>query len=123
MAKKIMTVDDEPFLIEMLKITLVDAGFEVIAVSEGTKVVSKAREEKPDLISLDVNMPDKDGLEICKELKADPATRHIPVIFLSAFTQDADIQKGLAAGAAQYLTKPLSMINYVALIKRTLNVE
>lgn len=120
---KILIIEDEPFLIEMLQLTLIDAGFDTVVVADGATAVSKAIAEKPDLISLDVNMPGKSGFDICRELKVCPTTKHIPVIFLSAFTQEADIKKGLALGAVEYLTKPLSMTDYAAVIKRALNVS
>lgn len=117
-----MVVDDEPFIIEMLQVTLMDAGFEVVVVSEGLGVFPKAVAEKPDLISLDVNMPGQHGFEICKQLKADPATKHIPVIFLSASTQDEDVKKGLALGAEKYMTKPVPLAEYEAVIKGILKM-
>ena len=118
-----MVVDDEPFIIEMLQTALMDAGFDVVAVTEGSAVLSKAIAEKPDLISLDVNMPGKHGFEVCKELKADPSTKHIPVIFLSASTQESDLKKGLALGADKYLTKPVPLVEYEAVIKGILKMS
>ena len=123
MAKKIMVVDDEPFIIEMLQVTLTDAGFEVVVATEGTEVFPKVLAEKPDLISLDVNMPGKHGFEICRELKADPATKHIPVIFLSASTQADDVNKGIALGAEKYMTKPVPLAEYEAVIKGILKMS
>lgn len=122
MAKKIMVVDDEPFIIEMLKTALMDGGFDVVAVTDGDEVHSKALAEKPDLISLDVNMPGKHGFEVCKELKADPSTQHIPVIFLSASTQDSDLKTGLDLGAVKYMTKPVPLMEYEAVIKGILKI-
>ena len=118
-----MVVDDEPFIIEMLQVTLTDAGFEVVVATEGTEVFPKVLAEKPDLISLDVNMPGKHGFEICRELKADPATKHIPVIFLSASTQADDVNKGIALGAEKYMTKPVPLAEYEAVIKGILKMS
>jgi two-component system alkaline phosphatase synthesis response regulator PhoP len=80
----------------------------VVAVSNGEEVLESTRREQPELILLDVRMPRMTGYEACRRLKADPTLRHIPVIFLSAKGQEAEVQTGLEAGAAEYILKPFS---------------
>jgi DNA-binding response OmpR family regulator len=81
-------------------------GYECVTAINGREALQKARETLPDLIMLDIMMPFMDGFEVCRELKADAATRDIPVIMLTAKSQQVDIQKGKDAGADDYITKP-----------------
>lgn len=105
---KILIAEDEPDIRDLVKFTLTYAGHEVVAVGNGAEAVEAARAEQPDMILMDVRMPRMTGYEACTAMKADPATRDIPVVFLSAKGQDAEIQTGLAAGASEYLLKPFA---------------
>jgi len=87
MKKKILVVDDEPDMVEMLKLILESASYEVIAAYDGQEGVEKARAERPDAIILDLMMPRKDGFQACKELKGEPATAGIPVLVLTAISE------------------------------------
>jgi len=105
---KILIAEDEPDIRDLVKFTLSYAGHEVVAVGNGAEAVEAARTEQPDLILMDVRMPRMTGYEACAAMKADPLTSDIPVVFLSAKGQEAEIQTGLEAGAAEYLLKPFA---------------
>lgn len=106
MKKKILIVDDELFFRAMLKKNL-QGNFDIIEGANGHEAVSLCREKLPDLIILDIEMPVCDGIEACKILKADPATRKIPVILFTSRTRKKDMVLGLKAGADDYITKPI----------------
>jgi len=112
-----MVVDDEADVIDMLVINLRSAGFQVIAVEDGAAALAKARNELPSLIVLDLMLPKMSGIEICKVLKGDPATRHIPIIMLTAKAEEVDKIVGLELGADDYVTKP-SIGRFAAARKR-----
>lgn len=103
----ILIIDDTPINIRMLSELLVDE-HEILFATSGEDGLKRALQERPDLILLDIMMPGVDGYEVCRRLKEDPATRDIPVIFVTALTQEADETKGLAVGAIDYVTKPIS---------------
>ncbi len=102
---KILVAEDDIFVSKVYKLKLEKKGFEVLLLPNGTEVLAKALEFKPNLILLDILMPEKDGFEVLKELKSNPATASIPVLILSALQMDKDIQKGKELGASDYLTK------------------
>jgi CheY-like chemotaxis protein len=105
---KILVADDDREVRELILFTLRFAGHEVLGATNGEECLKMAKEHKPDLILMDVRMPKMNGYEACQALKADPATQAIPVIFLSARGQEADVQAGLLAGGADYMIKPVS---------------
>lgn len=106
MPKKILVCDDEPYILMALTDAVEMEGYECVTAINGKEALEKAREEHPDLILLDIMMPFMDGYEVCRELKADAVTRDIPVIMLTAKSQQVDIQKGKDVGADDYITKP-----------------
>ena len=109
MAKgKILVVDDEIYIVHILDFSLGMEGYEVLTALDGEQALEKARAGHPDLIVLDIMMPKLDGYETCKMLKADPATRDIPVILLSAKGRNVDQKVGFEVGADDYITKPFS---------------
>jgi len=109
MAKgKILVVDDEIYIVHILDFSLGMEGYEVLTALDGEQALEKARAENPDLIVLDIMMPKLDGYETCKMLKADPATKDIPVILLSAKGRNVDQKVGFEVGANDYITKPFS---------------
>jgi DNA-binding response OmpR family regulator len=105
---KIMIADDEPDIRDLVAFTLRFAGYDVSAFNNGAEVVEAAPREMPDLILMDVRMPRMTGYEACTALKADPRVAKIPVVFLSAKGQEAEIQTGLSLGAVDYLLKPFA---------------
>ncbi len=109
MAKgKILVVDDEIYIVHILDFSLGMEGYEVLTALDGEQALEKARAEHPDLIVLDIMMPKLDGYETCKMLKAEPGTREIPVILLSAKGRNVDQKIGFEVGADDYITKPFS---------------
>jgi two-component system alkaline phosphatase synthesis response regulator PhoP len=105
---KILVAEDERDIRELIAFTLRYAGFEVILVSNGQEAIEQASELKPDLILLDVRMPRMTGYDACRELKENPATSEIPIVFLSAKGQEVEIEEGLASGALEYIVKPFA---------------
>jgi CheY-like chemotaxis protein len=108
MPHKILIAEDERDIRELVRYSLTFAGFEVVEASNGIEAVDRTVAEKPDLILMDVRMPKMTGYEACKLMKAEPTIKHIPVVFLSAKGQEAEVQTGLAAGAQEYLLKPFA---------------
>ncbi len=109
MAKgKILVVDDEIYIVHILDFSLGMEGYEVLTALDGEQALEKARAEHPDLVVLDIMMPKLDGYETCKMLKADPKTKDIPVILLSAKGRNVDQKVGFEVGADDYITKPFS---------------
>jgi CheY-like chemotaxis protein len=105
---KILVAEDEKDIRELIAFTLRYAGHEVISTSNGVEAYETARTIKPDLILMDVRMPRMDGYDACREIKGDSSTQNIPVVFLSAKGQAAEIETGYAAGAVEYMVKPFS---------------
>lgn len=105
---KILVAEDEKDIRDLLTFTLQFAGHAVITVTNGEEAWQAAPSVLPDLILMDVRMPRMTGYEACERIKADPQTAHIPVVFLSAKGQEAEIQQGLQAGASEYLLKPFA---------------
>jgi DNA-binding response OmpR family regulator len=105
---KILIAEDERDIRDLITFTLGFAGFEVMAAANGEEAVNLARQETPDLILMDVRMPRMTGYEACELMKADPKLKNVPVVFLSAKGQDAEIQTGLQSGAVDYLLKPFA---------------
>lgn len=119
-SERILVVDDEEDLLELVRYNLTKEGFKVTGVGSGEEALDQARALVPDLIVLDLLLPKVDGLDVCKQLKADPKTQHVPVIMLTAKTEDADIVTGLELGADDYITKPFSPRVLVARIRNVL---
>lgn len=105
---KILVAEDEKDIRDLIKFTLQFAGHEVVTTSNGEEAWLAAPEVMPDLILMDVRMPRMTGYEACQRIKADARISHIPVVFLSAKGQEAEIQSGLAMGASEYLLKPFA---------------
>ncbi|HIE52413.1 MAG TPA: response regulator transcription factor [Armatimonadetes bacterium] len=116
--KKILAVDDEKHIVRLIQINLERAGYDVVTAYDGLEALKKVEEEQPDLIVLDVMMPQLDGFETLKRLKANPATAEIPVIMLTAKSQDADVFRGWQAGVDCYLTKPFNPMELLSFVKR-----
>ncbi len=120
MKPKILVVDDEPDALELVGFNLRRAGFEVVTATDGTEALRKARTVRPNLIVLDIMLPELDGLEVCKRLRADPETTATPIILLTARTAEVDRVLGLELGADDYLTKPFSPRELVLRIRNVL---
>lgn len=120
MPKKILVVDDEKDIVEMLKYNLEKEGYTVFTALNGKRAIEQAQENKPNLILLDIMMPEMDGWEVCKQLMKDEKTSTIPVIFLTAKGSEVDEVVGLELGADDYIVKPISIRKLIARIKTAL---
>ena len=115
--KRILVVDDERHIVRLIEVNLQRAGYEVIKAYNGREALEKARSENPDVVVLDAMMPGMDGFAVLKNLKADPATAHIPVIMLTTKGQDEDAVRDLP-GVHCYLCKPFSPMDLLDSIRR-----
>ena len=123
MSARILVVDDIETNRRLLEARLSAEYFDVVLAASGAECLEKARDTKPDLILLDVMMPGMDGFEACRRLKADTATRHIPVIMVTALDQREDRVKGLEAGADEFLTKPVNDVALFARVRSLLRLK
>jgi DNA-binding response OmpR family regulator len=117
----ILLVDDEPDALELLRFNLAGAGFATATAADGTTALRQARHLLPDLIVLDLMLPEVDGLEVCRLLRRDPATAGIPILMLTAKAAEVDRVLGLELGAEDYVTKPFSPRELVLRVKKLLN--
>jgi DNA-binding response OmpR family regulator len=117
---KILVVDDEPEAVELLEFNLKQAGYAVTTAGDGAEALKRARTQTPDMIVLDVMLPEMDGFEICKSLRLDSTTAKIPIIMLTAKAAEIDRVLGLELGADDYLTKPFSPRELLLRIKKIL---
>ena len=118
--KKILVTDDEENIVELLRMNLKAAGFLPICAYSGMEALDKARRMRPDLILLDIMMPGMDGLETCRKLRENPQLKKVPIIFLSARSEEADKVIGLGVGADDYITKPFGIRELIARINAVL---
>lgn len=121
--KKILVIDDLPENVFMLQDRLEHEGYEVITAYDGSTGIEKALSELPDLILLDVMMPDITGIEVCRRLVNDPATKDIPIILVTAKSGADDTKEGLEAGAFDYIKKPFNRIELLARVKSALKLS
>ena len=118
---KVLVVDDEVNITQILEFSIGAEGFEVISAQNGEEAIEKARREQPDLIILDIMMPKIDGYEACRILKANPLTKNIPVVLLTAKGRDIDKRLGMEVGATDYIVKPFSPNKLVERIHQLLS--
>lgn len=121
MKKKILVVDDEPQIVELIQIMLGDE-YDYIEANSGYEALEKASSEKPDLVLLDIMMPDMDGYQVCQRLRADPNTKDIVIAMVSAKKEDHDILQGIDVGAIAYVTKPFDGFELTEKVKELLEV-
>jgi two-component system alkaline phosphatase synthesis response regulator PhoP len=119
--KKILAVDDERHIVRLIQVNLERAGYQVTTAFDGNEALKKVEADKPDLIVLDVMMPRMDGFEVLKRLQANPETREIPIVMLTAKAQDADVFRGWSSGVSAYLTKPFNPLELVTFVRRILS--
>ncbi|MCG7848524.1 MAG: methanogen output domain 1-containing protein [ANME-2 cluster archaeon] len=120
--KKILVVDDEPMNVELLEAHLA-RDYNVITAFSGEEALEKIKNEDPDLILLDIMMPDIDGYEVCRTIKSDPKTQFIPIILVTALFQRDDRIKGIEAGADDFLTKPVDKLELVTRVKSLMQIK
>lgn len=120
MAKTVLVVDDETNIQELIKFNLEKNGFEVVTADNGLDALRLAETKKPDLIFLDLMLPGMDGLDVCKNIRKNPAIENIPIVMITAKSEELDKILGLELGADDYITKPFSVRELVARAKAIL---
>jgi two-component system alkaline phosphatase synthesis response regulator PhoP len=120
MPEKILIIDDEENIVLLAETNLEMCGYRVITAQDGKQGLEMAQKEKPDLIILDIRLPEIDGWEVCRRLKNSTDTRNIPIVFLTAHAQENDINKGLSLGAEEFITKPFIPEDMAQRIKKIL---
>lgn len=117
---KILVVDDEENIVELIRMNLESSGYEVIDAYTGMEAITKTSTFLPDLILLDLMLPDIDGLQVCKMLRLNEQTKNIPIIMITARSEETDKVEGLSMGADDYITKPFGILELEARIKTVL---
>jgi DNA-binding response OmpR family regulator len=120
MARKILVVDDEAVLVDTIAYNLEQAGYQVMTAANGTSALQMARRETPDLIILDIMLPELDGLEVCRQLRREGNTATIPIMMLTAKSEEIDKVVGLEIGADDYVTKPFGRRELLARVRALL---
>jgi len=117
MSKKVLVVEDDPKNLKLFRDLLQRFGFEVTEATDGEMGVEAARSGQPDLILMDIMMPKMDGLEATRIIKADPETKHIPVVALTSFAMSGDRERALAAGCDDYIAKPVDVRQLIGTVQ------
>ncbi len=120
---KILIAEDERDIRELISFTLEYEGYDVIVTANGEDALEMVYKERPDLVLLDVRMPRMDGYEVCRRIVNDVTIQHIPVAFISAKGQQAEIDEGMGAGAVDYLLKPFSRDQLLGMVTRLLSEQ
>jgi len=123
MTARILVVDDIPANVKLLEVRLLAEYFEVLTATNGADAIETCENGKVDVVLLDVMMPDMDGFEVCRRLKSDPATMHIPVVMITALDQITDRVRGLEAGADDFLTKPVNDLQLMTRVKSLVRLK
>ena len=113
----ILIADDEPHVVELVRLTLEDERINVVVALDGETALAQAVVFRPELIFLDVHLPDISGLEVCARLRSDPQFAKTKIVMLTAAAQEADVARGLTAGANHYMTKPFSPVRLLSLVE------
>jgi len=117
MQKTILVVDDDANMVDLLNVTLQEAGYAVVAAADGLTALKKARSVMPDLILLDLVLPEMDGFSVCETLRRERPTAQIPIVMLTGLTSTLNRYAGIGSGANAYLTKPITPDEIIASIK------
>ena len=120
-APKILIVDDDPYILMSLEFLMKKNGYDVMIARNGTEALDLLNKQVPALVLLDIMMPDVDGYEICRRIKKTEKLKSVKVVFMSAKTKEADIQKGYDLGASLYITKPFSTRELVKQVHELVN--
>src|SRR5690606_591153 len=123
MTARILVVDDVPANVKLLEARLLAEYYEVLVARDGAEALETCENGKVDVVLLDVMMPGMDGFEVCRRLKADPATQHIPVVMVTALDQVADRVRGLEVGADDFLTKPVNDLQLMTRVKSLVRLK
>lgn len=119
--KRILVCDDDPVILRLLQVNLELEGYDVALAHHGEEALEICQSDRPDLVILDIMMPRLDGYQTAERLKADAATKDIPIVFLSAKAQQSDIEKGKSYGVSDYLTKPFDPTELIEVVERHTN--
>ncbi len=120
MSRSVLVVDDEPNIVLSLEFIMKQAGFEVRVARDGDEALGAIEASPPDLVLLDVMMPNRDGYDVCQTIRANPAWTDIHIIMLTAKGRDIEREKGMALGADDYITKPFSTREVIARVEQFL---
>jgi len=121
---RILTIEDSPIMRQLLRQLLSAEGYECITASDGLSGIKSCARHKPDLVLLDVNLPDGNGIDFCRTLKSDPASRHIPVLLLTGEAREVENRiDGFEAGAEDYVTKPFNVKELLSRVKGILQAS
>ncbi len=123
MSRSVLVVDDEPNIVLSLEFIMKQAGFEVRVARDGDEALGAIEASPPDLVLLDVMMPNRDGYDVCQTIRANPAWTDIHIIMLTAKGRDIEREKGMALGADDYITKPFSTREVIARVEQFLDTE
>ncbi len=118
MAKRVLLADDEPNIVESLRFLLERAGFDVLVATDGREALDTALQEKPDVLVLDLMLPELDGYEVLRQLRANAASASLPVLMLTAKGQRIDRETALKCGADLFITKPFANADIIAAVKQ-----
>ena len=121
MSRSVLVVDDEPNIVLSLEFIMKQAGFEVRVARDGDEALGAIEASPPDLVLLDVMMPNRDGYDVCQTIRANPAWKGIHIIMLTAKGRDIEREKGMALGADDYITKPFSTREVIARVEQFLD--
>ena len=117
---KVLIVDDDPLNRMLIEKIIYKSGFQYSTASDGEEALEKAFSEHFDIILLDIMMPGKDGFQVCEEIRANPATQNIPIIFITAKNDEESVQKGYGCGAQDYITKPFDQHKLIKSMRKHL---
>jgi DNA-binding response OmpR family regulator len=120
---RVLVVDDDPVILRLLEVNFRLDGFEVVAASRGDEAIAAADRDLPDAVVVDVMMPGVDGYEVCERLRGDPRFVDLPIVMLTARSQEDDRNRGAVLGVAGYMTKPFDPAELVALVRSLLGVS
>lgn len=123
MKKRILIVEDNDLNLKLFRDLLTAHGYETIETKEGLEAINLTRDERPDLILMDIQLPEISGLDVTRRLKAEPALCDIPIIAVTAFAMKDDEEKILAAGCQAYISKPISITPFLNTVRRFLGEE
>ena len=120
---KVLVVDDNEHNLELLLAYLEDIDCDCLSAVDGTEAVDMVRAHMPDLILLDIMMPKMSGFEVCRRLKADPATEHIPIIMVTALSELGDIERAIDSGTDDFLSKPVNKLELLTRVKTMFKIK
>ena len=119
----VLVVDDDPVIMRLLEVNFEMEGYTVLTATDGEQALERVRSHGPDLVVCDIMMPKVNGLEVVERLRADESTKGLPVILLSAKAQASEVQKGLDAGADDYITKPFDPLELIERVQALLHAS